>query len=389
MASKVIKRLMAVVLSAGMIMSFTGCLNNGSKDSEKDTQNQQESSDEAGNADSGNDDEDTDSGKDDADNDATEETTTKAELTIYDHEVPYVNKEGLENGDYTILLRRLGETEFDKCVMVTYKAEDRNVNSLLSQKSDTEYSDICFYEIVDDSYSGLDAVNETYIVDTIDDYLNRVTIEYTTALSYESAEEYAEKKDDAKEAYEKYYVGDYYVVVHKDSSTYCNAYKFIDKDNIVVMTSFFEEGDDYKKFFDAMLERITIEAVEGTSAVTGADKGYAMDRLAKILAEKYPVYFRDYRYIKEFDDYEIVYETENCEYKLKADSDSCFEDDLEKGRYVLYLEYEEGVGLYTTDSENKYAVVNTNTGCIVDIRMDTDVEGVDEQIDLLRKELLK
>lgn len=150
-----------------------------------------------------------------------------------------------------------------------------------------------------------------------------------------------------------------------------------------------KNDSDYKKIFDTMIERISIEEVEGTSAVAGADKGYALDCFAAILAEKYFVYIKDYRYVKEFDDYEFIYETEECEYEIKAGSDVSFENDLEKGKYVLELEYGDGIGLYRTDIEKKFAVVNTNTGRMVNIYMDCDLDSAEKKIELLRKELLK
>lgn len=95
------------------------------------------------------------------------------------------------------------------------------------------------------------------------------------------------------------------------------------------------------------------------------------------------------RYVKEFDDYEFIYETEECEYEIKAGSDVSFEDDLEKGKYFLELEYGDGIGLYRTDIEKKFAVVNTNTGRMVNIYMDCDLDSAEKKIELLRKELLK
>ena len=86
------------------------------------------------------------------------------------------------------------------------------------------------------------------------------------------------------------------------------------------------------------------------------------------------------RYVKEFDDYEFIYETEECEYEIKAGSDVSFEDDLEKGKYVLELEYGDGIGLYRTDIEKKFAVVNTNTGRMVNIYMDCDLDSAEKKI---------
>lgn len=383
MAGKILKRIMAVTLSAGMVIGFAGCSESASKDSQETAQNQGEADDKETE-----DSDKTDSNKNDSDGENSTEETTKAEVSFLEHNVPYVNEEGLENGDLTFLLRNLGEMEFDKSYMVTYKSVDKNVNAYLYHDVEDD-GPISFYEIVDTCYAGHDSVAEAYIVDTVNDNKNRITIEVTTAAYCETAEEYAKKNGDARDDFETYYVGDYYVVMHNLKSNMCRAYKYIDKMNIIVMTTYYEDGFEYKDFFNGMLERISIEEVEGTAALTGADKGYALDRFASILAEEYSVYIKDYRYVKEFDEYEFIYETEDCEYKIKADNDTSFKNDLEKGKYVLEIEYADGIGLYRTDIERKFSVVNTNTGRKVDIYMDCDLETSEEKIELLRKELLK
>lgn len=114
-------------------------------------------------------------------------------------------------------------------------------------------------------------------------------------------------------------------------------------------------------------------------------------KMVRIIRKSLILWLREYqsRYVKEFDDYEFIYETEECEYEIKAGSDVSFEDDLEKGKYFLELEYGDGIGLYRTDIEKKFAVVNTNTGRMVNIYMDCDLDSAEKKIELLRKELLK
>ncbi len=315
-------------------------------------------------------------------------------IDYYDYEVNYLNEAGIANGKYTFILRKLGAEDFTDCIIGVYENEDKTASYLMSQKNSNgdEYCRDYIYDLSYGVYAKSDAVNEAGIYETIDTYVNNVSIERKSALYYETAEEYAEKKDDVTSEDESYYINDYYVVINYGNGVnYYAAYKYFDAKNIVCFRRYFEEySQEDKEIFDNMLQKITLDYVGDISNISGTGNALSYDYFAKLLLEKYPIYLKDYTAIRDFDPTRFTYKTENCEYTVICDSSVGFMEDVERGLYELELDYGDGTAIYSsTTSAIVYVLLNENIGCKAHVKMETDVDEPDEMLELLREELLK
>ncbi len=327
-------------------------------------------------------------------NKETYEEETDDTTDFYEHEIQYLNEAGIEKGDYTFILRKSGADNFDDCIIGIYENGDNDAHYLMSQENDRgeEYYKYAFYNFTVGGRTCSDGVDSTTIFERTENYSNSIIVQRKDILSCSSAEEYAYKRDDASDEDESYYVNDYYVVIRVDKGAkFLAAYKYIDEKNIVTFRMYFDEyTDEGKEFFDSMLRKITIENVGNISNVTGTDRALAYDCLAKLLSEKYGVYLKDYTAIKEFDESKLQYRTENCEYEIQAEVTVGFKEELERGKYELLLDYGDGTALYSNVyAKAYYLLVNENNGCMLIFKMDTDLKEPEEQVELLRQELIK
>lgn len=357
----------------------------------------------------------------------TEESTAERETyydwtgvfteTMYDHDINYINEAAIENGNLTFVLRKgnpfLEIPSLDDCYMVTVSYEGKKAEDYFSQING-EYGDYVDFGFYDSGYSNY-SFDEMYagegtiaIVDGEFQHTFHLSVEEESDC--DSVEEYAKLRAEAHS--EKYtelytgYVGDFYLsVTEHEDRYYCGAYKWFDSEHIIMVKMYEDKepimdkfNSDYMDIFKSVMESLSIEYIGSINNLQGTDKAVVYDCIAKLLSEKYPIYLKDYSKISSIEFDTICYETEECKYELIADSIYELTECMD-GEYELIVSLGDGIELYycngiaesvvDTQHADGFVVVNNNLGCMVKAVMDTDVQDVEERLEMFRRDLFK
>ena len=309
----------------------------------------------------------------------------------YDYNISYINEEGIDRGEFvfglwnpSIMFSYSGCIPGDECIMGTYKNEDvlgQDFITFTPSYPETPYFDW------DGSMDIIDNVNGEGV---------RVMVERLESIGKENAEEYAKVMDDYFEEEEKYYHGDYFICILRGNINSCYGYKYFDKNTIIKITMFINEGDEnYKEKFETLLDRLSFEHVGSETDISGTDKCFVFDAFSKHMMDKYGLCLKTYSYIDEADPNRIIYETEYCEYEIEAeynDMDLSPDSDYTSESLVKLGEFEDGVRVYVLrPGESNYEFIVVKDSEYISIAMDCDIpdENVDELFEMLRQDLLK
>lgn len=392
LAGKITIGAAAFVVVAGGVVSAVAISNNGRNNSHNNSQviENTTESDLSFN----------DGGNGSVESDTSENETSNAYSELYsepfyEHEINYINEEAIDDGEFTFVLREWMDYSSNDCYVgtITYDGK-KGIDYMANADEDKFYAS----RLKDFSYQVQES-DEVWLYVQKDEYTHTVSIDMDEKPYCESVEEYAERNNTLTTVF-KGYVGEFYVDIWESEGLYsCNAYKFFDDEHIIEVTMNENEDDgedfnpDFEQVFKDIVESISIEYVEDINSLQGTNKCIVYDRLAKLLSEKYPIYLKDYSNIREFEYNKVYYETEECSYILKPSSAA--EINLcTFGEYDLIASLGEGIELYyCTPKEDKYTdgfvVVNNNLGTMVKVEMYTEVEGIEERLDMFRRDLFK
>lgn len=312
----------------------------------------------------------------------------------YDYKINYINEEGMASGDLVfnvamekIIWNNSSCIQPEEYVIGTYKRDGITGQSFFKVATDN----LKIFEL-EAPYIRLDAIDDLLLVDTIDDWGHGFIIERLEAQNCETVEEFVQNSEyDEYSKGEMYHHGDYYIYITGSPLDICYAYKYFDQNCVIRLKAHIRDDEpDFKKHFEAMLDRVSFEYVGTPDKITGTDKAYAIDLFAKSVIDKFGICIKDYSYIKKLDSYEFTYETPECKYTIEGYHDMT---DVLEEYYPKLGTLESGVNVYIEKelSAPSYTLLTEKDGHFAMINMKCDIpeEDTDAIFDQIRKDLLQ